>query len=315
MIILLNLYNGGADVFRQYRSIYRPKLRDVSQILAVPTSNSRSDSDYRCYSVFEIAGTIIWNGVIGNRMTIEVKSVERADRLLRTLVDLEAATATELSDELEIPLSSVYDYLTTLESIGYVVETTDRRYTPSFGILELGNRIRNQYDVYRIAESELKTLARDGRVRRAHDRRGRTWGRRRVTEGDKSANIHIRETHPGTKTRLNTTACGKSILAQLSDERIREIVDRYGLAPKTENTITNVDELFDEVARIRDDGYATDDEERFEGHARRRRAGRNRKRRRHRRNCYLRSGKIASLIRCSGRNIPSESWKRRTSFT
>jgi len=57
----------------------------------------------------------------------------------------------------------------------------------------------------------------------------------------------------------------KSILAQLSDERIREIVDRYGLAPKTENTITNVDELFDEVARIRDDGYATDDEERFEG--------------------------------------------------
>lgn len=199
-------------------------------------------------------------------MTIAVKSVERADRLLRTLVELEGATASELADEVDMPLSSVYDYLTTFESLDYVVESSDGRYTASFGFLELGNRIRNQYDVYRVAESELESLSRETGeyvvLMIEEDGLGVVAG---LQKGDKSSNIHIRETHPGTKTRLSTTACGKSILAQHPDDRVREIVDRYGLAPKTENTITDSDELFEDLARIREEGYAIDDEERFEG--------------------------------------------------
>lgn len=199
-------------------------------------------------------------------MTIAVKSVKRADRLLEALADLEGATASELAEEVNMPLSSVYDYLTTFESLGYVVESPDGRYTVSFGFLELGNRIRNQYDVYRIAEPELKSLSRETGeyvvLMIEEDGLGVII---ELQKGDKSSNIHIRETHPGTKTRLSTTASGKSILAQFSDDRVREIVDRYGLAPKTGNTITSSDELFEDLAQIRDVGYAIDDEERFEG--------------------------------------------------
>lgn len=199
-------------------------------------------------------------------MSIVVKSVERADRLLRTLAELEGATASELAEEVDMPLSSVYDYLTTFESLGYIVETSDGRYTVSFGFLELGHRIRNQYDVYRVAEPELKSLSRETGeyvvLMIEEDGLGVVLG---LQKGDKSSNIHIRETHPGTKTRLSTTACGKSILAQFSDDRVREIVDQYGLAPKTENTIMNSDELFEDLARVREEGYAIDDEERFEG--------------------------------------------------
>lgn len=199
-------------------------------------------------------------------MPIEVKSVARADRLLRTLVELEGATASELAEEVDIPLSSVYDYLTTFEELGYVVEAADDRYTVSFGFLELGNRIRNQYDVYRVAQSEIKSLSQETGeyvvLMVEEDGLGVVIG---LQKGDKSSNIHIKETHPGTKTRLSTTASGKSILAQLPEDRIREIIDRYGLAPKTENTITSPDELFEELEQIRTNGYAIDDEERFEG--------------------------------------------------
>ncbi|SEH18071.1 transcriptional regulator, IclR family [Natronorubrum sediminis] len=199
-------------------------------------------------------------------MTIEVQSIERADRLLQTLVDVEGATASELADEVDMPLSSVYDYLTTFEELGYVVDSGNGHYVVSFGFLELGNRVRNQYDVYTVAESELKTLSRETGeyvvLMVEEDGLGVVIG---LQKGDESSNIHIRRTHPGTKTRLSTTASGKSILAQLSDERVRELVDRYGLAPKTENTITDTDELFEELERIRDDCYAIDDEERFEG--------------------------------------------------
>lgn len=199
-------------------------------------------------------------------MTISVKSVERADRLLRTLVELEGATASELADELEMPLSSAYDYLTTFESLGYVVESTDGRYRVSFGFLELGNRVRSQYDVYTVAEPELKALSGETGeyvvLMVEENGLGVVLG---IKKGDNSSNIHIRETHAGTKTRLTTTACGKAILAQLSDDRVREFVERYGLAPKTENTITSSEALFDELEQIRADGYAIDDEERFEG--------------------------------------------------
>lgn len=199
-------------------------------------------------------------------MASTVKSVERADRLIRTLLDLERASVTELSEELDMPLSSTYDYLTTLESLRYVVELSDGTYTVASTFLEVGNRVRSQYDVYRVAEPELKSLARETGEYAALMVEENGLGVILVMEkGDKSSNIHIQRTHPGTKTRLNTTACGKAILAQLSEDRICEIVDRYGLAPKTEHTITEFDELTDELEQIREKGYVIDDEERFEG--------------------------------------------------
>lgn len=58
-----------------------------------------------------MAAIVIWRTVIGHPMIIAVKSVERADHLLRTVIELDGATASKLAETLEMPLSSVYDYL------------------------------------------------------------------------------------------------------------------------------------------------------------------------------------------------------------
>nr|WP_235010822.1 IclR family transcriptional regulator C-terminal domain-containing protein [Halobellus limi] len=54
-------------------------------------------------------------------------------------------------------------------------------------------------------------------------------------------------------------------MANRSREEVEAIIDKHGLEQVTENTITDRDELFDELGTIRERGYALDDEQRVEG--------------------------------------------------
>ncbi|WP_303646400.1 IclR family transcriptional regulator, partial [Halorubrum sp. Atlit-26R] len=69
----------------------------------------------------------------------------------------------------------------------------------------------------------------------------------------------------GEFTEMHWTAVGKALLSQRTDDDIRAIVERFGLPRATENTITNLDELLDEIDEIRAQGYSIEDEERVKG--------------------------------------------------
>jgi len=58
---------------------------------------------------------------------------------------------------------------------------------------------------------------------------------------------------------------GKAILARLSLERVNEIFDRYGLPAATDQTITDRDDLFSELERIAERGYAINRAEHISG--------------------------------------------------
>lgn len=114
-------------------------------------------------------------------------------------------------------------------------------------------------DVYKAARSDVDTLARD-------TEEAVNVG---VCENGKQVIIHVSEGDNATwdqpsigeRDFLNQTAIGKVILAHLPEERVTEIIDTHGLPKKTEHTITNEDELFQELTEIRDQGYAIQDEE------------------------------------------------------
>ena len=60
---------------------------------------------------------------------------------------------------------------------------------------------------------------------------------------------------------LHCTAIGKAILSQLPFEEIDELIARAGLPQRTPATITNRTALYRELERVRDRGYAIDEEE------------------------------------------------------
>ena len=183
-------------------------------------------------------------------------------RIVDALKSLDGAGVSELSAEMDLPVSTVHDHLKTLEEEHYVVQE-DGRYRLGTKFLTLGGYVRDRMQIYNVAEPEIEKLARDtgehaNLMIEEHGRGVFLY----IATGSDALKL---DTYEGMRTYLHTTALGKSILAHLPDERYEWILDRHGLAPLTSQTLSSRDALEDELRRIRERGYATDDGERIEG--------------------------------------------------
>lgn len=195
-----------------------------------------------------------------------LKSLCRANRIVERLAEMKAATVRELATEFDMPLSTMYEYVNTLETINYITRGSDGRYRVSSSFLEIGNQVRRNYDMYNVAEPEIRRLVEQtgefAGLMIEEDNLGVLLS---MKKGEKVKRLQVNRTYPGVKSRLNTTAYGKAILAQLPDEEIQAVTDQYGLHPRTDNTITELAPLLEEMDRVREQGYALDDEECFDG--------------------------------------------------
>jgi IclR family acetate operon transcriptional repressor len=63
----------------------------------------------------------------------------------------------------------------------------------------------------------------------------------------------------------HVSSAGKAILAELPTEAVRKVAVDFGLPRRTPKSITDLDELLDDLAVSHRRGYAIDDEEDFEG--------------------------------------------------
>lgn len=191
-----------------------------------------------------------------------VKSVETAFRILDALQKLDGAGVTELAADLDIPKSTIHNYLSTLVQEEYVVKR-GTSYHVGLRFLEYGAYARVQLDIYEIAKPEVDELAETtgelANLMVEEHGRGSYLHRAR---GEKAVQV---EAHVGTRVPLHGTALGKAIMAHLPRERVDAIVDRHGLTATTPNTITDREVLNDELAQIREDGIAFDNEERLTG--------------------------------------------------
>jgi DNA-binding IclR family transcriptional regulator len=196
-----------------------------------------------------------------NRDT-RVKAVEKMDSILDAIVDREGATAEELSSQLEIPLSTIFDHLYTMEAIGYVVKS-DGAYHPASQLLKLGDDYRHSKPVFVHSKSHLNWLS---------EETGR-HASLMVEENGQGVYIYTAEASGsgpligtlGQKTKLHASAPGKAILAHMSPEWRDETIERHGLPGFTDNTITTEEAVRTELSEIRTKGYAIDREEGLEG--------------------------------------------------
>lgn len=76
--------------------------------------------------------------------------------------------------------------------------------------------------------------------------------------------VHI-DLYIGQRVYLHTLALGKAILAHLPRERVEEIIEEHGLLRETDLTITDRDELYDELEESRSRGIAFGPDERLQG--------------------------------------------------
>jgi DNA-binding IclR family transcriptional regulator len=191
-----------------------------------------------------------------------VKAAETSIRVVEALQELESAGVSAVADHLDMPTSTAFDHLRTLERNEFV-RKEGSEYVLASRFLEIGGRRRSMDPLYRIAEPEIQKVARE--TGEHANLMIEEFGRGVFYAKAEGADAFQLDTHVGKRVHLQTTSAGKAILAELPDDRVAEIVDSHGLPAITENTITDRATLLEELDAIREQGFATDTEERIVG--------------------------------------------------
>jgi len=190
-----------------------------------------------------------------------IQSLDRGLHLLEILVGDEGDLGvTELSRKIGVDKSTAYRLLSTMQSRGYVRQNQEtKKYGAGLKVVELSTAILNKMRLRQIAQPFLKTLVRET-DETAHLA---ILVQEKVVyiDREKSQGVISINTEVGAEAPPHCTAIGKVILAYVSEEELSSIVKKKDLHRYTPKTITSLTALKLHLRKVRESGYAFDDEE------------------------------------------------------
>lgn len=194
---------------------------------------------------------------------ITVDAVETSLNIINSIQTLENPGITDLATELGLPKSTVFNHVKTLKKNNYIVGDAEDGYRLGLKFLDHGIQARKNLEVFEPSSPVMEQLAEETglAIWLAVEEYGevvcirKELGERAVpTRGEIGRRLH-----------MHSSSLGKAILAHLPAERVDSIIDSNGLPKRTENTITDPEELWDELETIRDQEYAQNDGESTKG--------------------------------------------------
>lgn len=171
-----------------------------------------------------------------------------------------ALTLTEITTAADLNKTTVFRILSTLENAGFLRRDLDtKRYRPGLKVLQLGFASISSLEVRQLARPYLEQLSQQV---------GETVSLS-VLDGleiiyvDRVRYRQIVGVVLGMGSRLpaHCVSMGKAVLANLPPEELHQQLDKVELKPCTPNTLIDRDAFETEIARVREQGYATNDEE------------------------------------------------------
>jgi IclR family transcriptional regulator, acetate operon repressor len=195
-----------------------------------------------------------------------VRSVARAMRLLDIVADgpVEGLSLSDLARSLGASKSTTLALARTLTTAGVLRDSRPGpRYCLGTALIRLGDITRGQLPLGDICRPVLLDLAdltkMTARVAICDD--GYPVFIERV-DGPGSVRFH---TPLGQREVPHASAAGKAILATMTQDRVKDICSATGMQRRTAHTVTDVDSLLTNLAEVRENGFAVDDEEDAEG--------------------------------------------------
>jgi DNA-binding IclR family transcriptional regulator len=182
-----------------------------------------------------------------------VDATRKSLDILRYIAEDGPATLSEVASDLGRAKSTVYRHLNTLEEAGHIAEYDDG-YRIGQLYLDYGIHAQRTHPLYHAAKPKVDALAEQVGEK--------VWCV--VEENGYAVYIYLKSgdelyrsfTRVGYRGHLHAFSAGKAILAQMAPDRVEAIIDSRGLPAYTEHTITDEDALFEELARIRERGFA-----------------------------------------------------------
>lgn len=194
--------------------------------------------------------------------TRTVKSADTLFGVLRAVHELDGAGATAVADRLDIAKSTAHDHLTTLVDHEFLIKEGST-YRVGLKCLHYGIQAKNRIELADVAKPSLEQVAEEtGEIAWLMVEEYGKGVYLEKAKGDRAVQPYG---EIGKRVPLHDIASGKAILAHLPEERVREIVSEQPLPNRTENTLSDIDELLADLEATRERGYALNDGETFEG--------------------------------------------------
>ncbi|HYL86189.1 MAG TPA: IclR family transcriptional regulator [Candidatus Angelobacter sp.] len=198
-------------------------------------------------------------------MTIQDSSpataVERALNILEAAAQRrDGLTNSEISRKLAIPKSSASYILRTLEKRGYLRRDQDTgRYRLGLKILSLGGDAQINLDIADVALPFMRALSE--RIHLTVHLAVLDQGEAVYVEKVEAPGFFKVNTWVGRRMFLHSTSVGKCLLAWLPKHEVEALVKPQGLKKRTPKTIITMTKLLADLERVKQEGYAVDDEE------------------------------------------------------
>ncbi|EHI99716.1 transcriptional regulator, IclR family [Clostridium sp. DL-VIII] len=171
----------------------------------------------------------------------------------------EPVTIAEISKQLNIPKTSVFNIVNALISEEFLAINNARlkSYELGIGAFELGSLYLNKIELTNIAGNILERLSNDV---------GETVFLA-VVNNNELVYVDKREStgNLGSRTSMYSTSLGKAILAAYDRVQLENYFEKVAFVPKTKNTIIDKETLIKNLNEIRERGYSISDEENEEG--------------------------------------------------
>lgn len=188
-----------------------------------------------------------------------VASLAKGLRILELLAAHKALSATRVADHLDTSRAAAHRFLSTLRDLGFVEKTETGRFRLTFKIVELGMQKLDGFEIRHVAHPYMQQLAMafGETVNLGH------WDEGAIVHLDKinSTEILRLDVGMGAVAPAYCTALGKAMLAYLPDSMVDAYLTAAEMTATSPKTITSGAALMDEIAAIRERGYAVDDEE------------------------------------------------------
>ena len=188
-------------------------------------------------------------------------SVKKAFAILSAISSSkEGMGVSDLAKKLKMAKSTVHGMVSALEELGAVMrEPQTKKYRLGFTLLEIGRSAYSQIDLESSARPITEKLME--KTQTSVFLGIQNWGQviiLDIVESRQELNI----TAPvGSTIPLFAGAVGKVFMATMSIEQAAKMVRSKGLPRFTKNSIVDPELYFQELKRVREKGYAIDDEE------------------------------------------------------
>lgn len=193
-----------------------------------------------------------------------VSSVLKVFSILQALAEQKEIGVTELSQRLMMSKATTYRFLQTMKTLGFVSQEGEAdKYSLTLRLFELGAKALEYVDLVEIADRYMQKISQQ------------TNEALHLGALDENAIIYIHKidsgynlsmySRVGRRNPLYSTAIGKVLLADQTEEYVRNALEGVDFVRRTERTLANVDQLVAELNLVREQHFAEDNEEQEAG--------------------------------------------------